>query len=187
MPAKKMIALSRDMKVSKDKLSRRVTAENAMIPNEELQPDPPARLKGHKTAAAIWKKIVTLYASVDGMIATAFDSGVLEKYCLLEEELIWLEGRRSKLDEDLIDLEKMTAKKPRTNDADQWKIYLNLLEQRNALSSRLQSWDGRIDNKRKLSLSLSMALYLNPRSRAGVEPPQKEVEPELSEMDKLLS
>ena len=58
MPARKMLALSRDMKVSKDKLSQRVLAESAMIPKSELQPDPPARLKGHKTAAAIWKKIV---------------------------------------------------------------------------------------------------------------------------------
>lgn len=187
MPARKMLALSRNSKINKNKMAERVAAENSMIPSEELQTVPPARLKGHKTASAMWKKIVLLYSSVEGKVATAFDAGVLEKYCLLEEELIWLEGRRSKMDKDLLDLEKLTAKKPRTGDEDQWKIYLKLLDQCNALSGRLQSWDGRIDNKRKLSLALSMALYLNPRSRAGVAPPTKETEEPEDEIETLLN
>ena len=57
-----------------------------------------------------------------------------------------------------------------------FKNYLRLLEQYGALLARLQGIDARLDGKRKLIHLLAQSLYLTPRSRAGVVPPQKEEE-----------
>jgi hypothetical protein len=46
--------------------------------------------------------------------------------------------------------------------------------------------DARLDGKRKLLHSIAQSLYLTPRSRAGVAPPEKEPEKPKSEMDELL-
>lgn len=187
MPAKKPSVLIMTAKDSKEKIQLRENSEAAMRPREPLELDPPARLKTHKNASEIWKRTIALYVSVAGEIVTAFDRDLLIKYCLIEEELIWLEDRRQKVDEECISLEKMTKKRPGSNDSDEkWKAYLGLLKQYSAVLARVQGYDARIDGKRKLSHQIAQSLYLTPRSRAGVTPPEKEAAPVKNQMARLL-
>lgn len=144
-----------------------------MEPIEELTVSPPAGLKGHKHAAATWKRLVKLYSETDGKIVTAFDADLLVKYCLLEEECVALESIRDDTLSEHNDLKKILGKwsKPKP---DEMKNFINLLEQKNALLARYQGLDARLDGKRKLLHALAQSLYLTPRSRAGAEPPRKE-------------
>jgi hypothetical protein len=67
------------------------------------------------------------------------------------------------------------------------KDYLGALFQANALLQRYQGMDARLDGKRKLVFTLAQAMYLTPRSRAGVAPKQKEEEQPKNEMEELLN
>jgi hypothetical protein len=186
MPARKSIALI-TAKESKENLERRAMLEASMTPREPLEVDPPARLKKHKTASEIWTRTIALYISIDGQIVTAFDRDLLIKYCLLEEELLWLEDRREKVDEEASAIEKMTKKRPGVKDSDErWKAYLGLLKQYSAVLARVQGYDARIDGKRKLSHQIAQSLYLTPRSRAGVAPPEKDLPKPKNPMEELL-
>lgn len=155
-----------------------------MTPKTELTLNPPAALNGHKTAADVWKRLVGLYLETEGTIITAFDADLLVKYCLAEEELLELFTLRAsikKLWEQHVKM--LSAMKPK---GDQLKDYFNALAQANALLQRFQGMDARLDGKRKLVFALAQSLYLTPRSRAGVAPPEKEPEEPKSEMENLL-
>lgn len=186
MSARKLSVLMNrhDSNAARDK---RTAAEKSMTPREPLQLAPPARLKGHKIASGLWKKIVTLYFSVEGQIATAFDEEILINFCLLREECDWLDEIRGKVGGEFIAIEKMISKKPSANDEAKMKNYLKLLEQYGAILARLQGIDARLDGKRKLTHSMAQSLYLTPRSRAGVAPPVKEQVKEMDPMEALLS
>lgn len=147
-----------------------------MTPTTELTVSPPPELRGHKHAAAAWKRLIKLYAETEGTIVTAFDADLLAKYCLLEEECVTLEEIRDEQLTDLDGVKKRLSKmgKPKTDDI---KEYIALLEQKNALLARYQGLDARLDGKRKLLHALAQSLYLTPRSRAGVDPKRKGEEP----------
>lgn len=181
MPAKKPPSLI-DRHDTKADRSARADAESAMTPKTELTRKPPAKLTGHKIAIATWKHAVGLYAETTGKIATSFDENLLVKYCLVEEECVWLEKIRLKIEKLYVSTDKKLAKmKP-----DDLEAYYKALSQVNALLTRLQGFDARLDGKRKLSHTMEMSLYLTPRSRAGVAPPTKEPETPLSPMEKML-
>lgn len=181
MPARKPLTLiTRDETL--DAKRRRRDAESAMTPRTTLTLKPPPALKGHKPAADVWRRVVGLYAEVDGTIVTSFDHDLLIKYCLLEEECDWLAGIRKSIEKQYDGANVKLAKaKPDNIDA-----YYKALGQLNALLTRLQGFDARLDGKRKLLHSLAQSLYLTPRSRAGVAPPTKEPETPKSEMESLL-
>jgi hypothetical protein len=128
---------------------------------------------------------VGLYAELEGKIATSFDEDLLVKYCLLEEEVVELADMRKTIKAEWQDQLKAVKKIKTTVENFQqvgqmWSIV-------NALFTRFQGMDARLDGKRKLLHALSMSLYLTPRSRAGVEPPMKEPEAPQSEMEKVLN
>lgn len=163
--------------------SARADAESAMTPKTELTRKPPAKLTGHKIAIATWKRTVGLYGEIEGQIATSFDEDLLVKYCLVEDECDWLSRIRSKIEKQYVSADTKLAKmKP-----DDLESYYKALSQVNALLTRLQGFDARLDGKRKLGLAYSQSLYLTPRSRAGVAPPTKETEAPLSAMEKTLN
>ena len=187
MPAKKPASLIPINETKADRAAR-VSAEMSMIPKTELTNRPPAALKGHKLAPAVWKKIVNLYASTDGKIATSFDEDLLIQYCLCIEELPWLSDMRTAVEGEYKAIQKQVTKLRSAKMSDEGlKNYLSLLNQLNALLTRLQSFDARIDGKRKLIHSLSQSLYLTPRSRAGVAPAQREEDDPMDEMETLLN
>jgi len=155
-----------------------------MTPKTVLTLKPPIELKGHKTAAGVWKRLVGLYFETEGTIVTAFDADLLVKYCLAEEELHELETLRASIKKLwLVHLRLLTMIKPKP---DQVKDYFNALAQANALLQRFQGMDARMDGKRKLVFALAQSLYLTPRSRAGVAPTEKEPPEPDNPMGKFL-
>lgn len=185
MPTKKPIVLLNNHDTL-DNREKRNAAENSITPTAPLPHDPPPKLSGHKMASMLWKKIVELYDSIDGKIATAFDEETLINFVLLWEECEWLISIRGKVDKERASVEKMIAKKPEIKDDAKMKNYLNLLAQYSALLARLQGLDARLDGKRKLMHTLAQSLYLTPRARAGVVPPQKGTPPPADPMEAFL-
>jgi phage terminase small subunit len=183
MPARKPSALNTRHDTKRDR-SARESGENALIPKTQLTREPPAGLKGHKRASATWKRIVGLYFETQGTIITAFDADVLVKYCLAEEELNELFALRAQIKKAWDKHNKWLEKLKPT--AENMKLYLSALDQASALLQRFQGMDARLDGKRKLIFTLAQSLYLTPRSRAGVAPPEKEPEELQDEMSKLL-
>lgn len=184
MPAKKPSTLNVKNDTKKDRADR-ARSESAMTPKTELTLKPPVSLNGHKIAIATWKRIVGLYLEVEGKIATSFDTDVLVKYCILEEEVVELQDMRSTIKNEWEKNLKF-VKKMKPN-AETIKEYLGLWDLVNALFVRFQGMDARLDGKRKLLHALAQSLYLTPRSRAGVAPPTKPFEEPESEMEKLLN
>jgi phage terminase small subunit len=183
MPARKPSSLNNSHD-SKQNRGTRDAAESALNPKTLLTIKPPAALTGHKLASDTWQRIVGLYFETKGTIITAFDQALLIKYCLAEEELIELFKMRSEIKKTWeIHLKWLNNFKPK---GEEIKDYLGALQQANALLQRFQGMDARLDGKRKLIFALEQSLYLTPRSRAGVAPPEKEPEEPESEMDKLL-
>ncbi len=170
MPAKKPQSLS-NRHSTKEEIDERAAAEAAIAPITQLSTKPPPLLQKHKGARATWSRLVGLYLEVKGTIITAFDADLLAKYCILEEECLWLEGKRAEVDRTAVKLNKQIAKI--TPKGERMKVYYQLLEQYNALNARVQGLDARLDGKRKLLHSLAQSLYLTPRSRAGVAPTEK--------------
>jgi hypothetical protein len=120
----------------------------------------------------MWKRLIALYGEVDGTIVTAFDANLLTRYCLLEEECLWLDGKRTEVDNNAKRLDKLLNTKAKLKEVDA-ENYLGLLQQYNALNARVQGLDARLDGKRKLLVAIEQSLYLTPRSRAGVAPTEK--------------
>lgn len=171
---------------SKEIRGARESAEDAMTPKTALTAAVPVRLRGknHAQAAATWKRIIGLYLEIEGKIVTAFDHDLLIKYCLLEEEVIELADMRRTIKEDW-ETNSKAAKKIKPN-PDTLKDWVRMWEVVNGLFQRFQGMDARLDGKRKLLHTLSQSLYLTPRSRAGVAPPEKERDPEQDDMADLL-
>jgi len=184
MPARKPSTLNTRNDTKADRLKREAV-ESAMTPVTQLSSKRPLLLQKHKHASAIWKRLIGLYSEVEGTIATAFDEDLLTKYCILEEECIWLDGKRAEVDKNAKRLNKLLENKARLKEVDAEK-YLGLLQQYSALNARVQGFDARLDGKRKLLHSLAQSLYLTPRSRAGVAPPEKPPKKPKSAMGGLL-
>lgn len=183
MPARKPASL-RKRHDTKEERSARESAESALTPKTQLSIEPPDDLKGHAHARATWKRIVSLYYETQGTIITAFDTDVLVKYCLAEEELIELFALRKTVAKMWETHTKVLAKlKP---DNKNLKSYFGALAAANALLQRYQGIDARLDGKRKMIFALAQSLYLTPRSRAGVAPAEKPEEEPQDEMSRLL-
>lgn len=176
MPTVKPSSLSRRHS-TKAEIAARTESEAAMSPVTELTVVPPPELRGHKLAAAAWKYYVKLYAETQGTIITAFDTGLLGKFCLLEEECVTLETIRDEQLDEFEAVKKNLSKLGKMKSPEDVKLYIAMLEQKNALLARYQGLDARLDGKRKLLHALAQSLYLTPRSRAGVDPKRKGEEP----------
>ena len=183
MPKSKPTTLLKRHDTKADRTAR-VDAESSMEPMTKLTAKAPAELKGHRTAIDVWRRLMGLYLETEGTIITSFDADVLVKYCLAEEELQELAKLRSEIKKMWDAHSKMIGRmKP---NAESMKDYFNALMQANALLQRFQGMDARMDGKRKLVFALAQSLYLTPRSRAGVAPPNKEPDKPPSEMEGLL-
>jgi phage terminase small subunit len=183
MPARKPSTLTtrHDTNAEKD---ARAAAESALTPKTELSARPPSELWNHKHASALWKELIGLWSETQGKIVTAFDEQLLVKYCLAEEELQELFEMRGQIKELWTSHKAVLANMQPTPET--MKDYFNALAQANALLQRFQGMDARLDGKRKLVFSLAQSLYLTPRSRAGVAPPEKEPEEPKDDMEQLL-
>jgi len=183
MPARKPSTLNTRNDTKADR-SKRKEGESSMMPKTKLTAIAPMELKGHAHSAATWKRLIGLYLQVDGVIATAFDRDILVKYCLLEEEVVELATMRKTMYSDWKTSQK-EAKKTKP-DATGIKDFLAMWTVVNGMFERFRGMDARLDGKRKLLMALSQSLYLTPRSRAGVAPPEKPPEKPKSAMGGLL-
>lgn len=179
MPARKPTGLNtrHDSLTEKEDREKK---EAAMKPRTRLDIAAPARLSGHKTAIAQWKKTIGLYQETEAEIATAFDENLLIDYCLIVEELPRLEKLRDEMQEAW-SAELKTVKRMKNGDEKikQWGVV-------NALYQNFKGMDARVDGKRKLKHEAETKLYLTPRSRAGVAPPEKPKEPPKSGIESLI-
>src|SRR5688500_16852114 len=152
MPAKKPKSLNKRHDTKADKNARE-SAEQAMTPTTKLTVNPPAVLARNKNAVATWKRLVGLYFEAEGEIVTAFDADTLVKYCLLEAECLVMEGLRDAVLKDYASIAGQLAKmKPK---GEEIKLFYKLMEQVNALLTRYQGLDARLDGKRKLLHTLA--------------------------------
>ena len=170
MPARKPDALLVS-KVSKENKKKRKESEKLMKPSFPINQSVPAILRGKKIAEETWIKTISLYDSAKGELVTAFDENILTTFCLLEEQIRWLDIQAENIKKSIDVVEKIILKKPAPkSEKSVIKEYYNLVKQYNYLISRLQGIDARCDGKRKLLHQISQSLYLTPRSRAGVSP-----------------
>jgi phage terminase small subunit len=183
MPARKPVALVVRAE-TKDTRSARETGESALTPRTQLTDATPPILRGHKKAVSTWKRLVRLYQEIDGTIVTAFDADLLIKYCLLEEEVDELALMRKRIKAEWENKLK-AANRIRLSEVN-LKEWVQMWTVINALFARFQGMDARLDGKRKLLLSISQSMYLTPRSRAGVAPPEKPEDEPPSDMDNVL-
>jgi hypothetical protein len=183
MPARKPSSLITRAE-TKDKHNARTAGEAGLMPKTTITKAPPAGLKGHKFAGDVWRRLIGLYFETEGTIVTAFDADLLIKYCLAEEELQELFKLRGEIKKLWTRHSSILANMNPKNDA--LKDYFNALAQANALLQRFQGMDARLDGKRKMVFALAQSMYLTPRSRAGVAPPEKPPEKPKSKMGGLL-
>lgn len=160
-----------------------------MTPRTALTARPPADLKGHPRATAVWKRTLTLYGETEAKIVTGFDQGILVDYCLLVEQLIELdELRRQSLDSHgimLKSLKTLIAKLKRSDPKTALAEQMAIAEKLDMVLGQIIKIDGRTERKRVVIHTLRQSLYLTPRSRAGVAPAEREEEIK-DEMSKLL-
>lgn len=184
MPARKPKSLTNRHDTKEDKQARE-DAEKAFTPKTSISKTPPSALKGHARGSATWRRLVGLYFETAGTIITAFDEDLLIKYCLAEEELDELFKLRSDIKKLWTTHNKMLGEMRPT--AETIRDYFGALSQANALLQRFQGMDARMDGKRKLVVTMAQSLYLTPRARAGVAPPEKPPEKPKSKMGDLLN
>ena len=171
---------------TKKKKGQRAGAEEALTPTTQISKTAPAVLKDHAHAQATWRRLLGLYLEVKGTIVTSFDADLLVKYCLAEEELGELYSVRQQVKKLWDRHVKVLDKFDGDIESKDLKWYYNALAQANALLGKYKDFDARLDGKRKMIVTMAQSLYLTPRSRAGVAPPEKPNEEPDSPMEKAL-
>lgn len=184
MPARKLNLLNK-RSLNKSDIAARVDAELSATPKTLLTLKPPEELKGHKKAVAVWKWVIGLYSEVDGTIATAFDEPTLIDVCMLKEEIPELVVLRYTQKKDY-EARQVALNKIKSTPENE-KFLVEMWKITNGSYQNFKSTCARLDAKRKLLHLLGQSLYLTPRSRAGVSPPQKDAAPEEDLMEALLN
>lgn len=165
-------------------LRARSERESAVRPKGALPNAAPARLSGHPTAEAVWRRLMRLYAELEGELVTKLDMDLLVDYCVLIEQTDELdEMRGSARDVWRALMEARQAARDEGDDASA----LSLGNKVTAAFDAIVKLDGRVDRKRALLLQLRQSLYLTPRARAGVAPDKKEEPAPPDEMESLLA
>ena len=152
-----------------------------MTPRTALTARVPAPLYGRKRAAETWRRLIGLYDELDAPIVTAFDQDLLITYCVVLEEIL---DELPALKETAIATYHNIEQRMRgmENEDALFKLTGELIK----LLKEIKGIDARLDVKRKLLHTLQQSLYITPRSRAGVSPPEKDPEAPLDDMEKLL-
>ena len=166
-----------------DEKQERRRRESSVRPRKRISVQAPARLKGHEGAARAWRRIMRLYAELEGEIVTRLDTDLLVDYCLLMEQLEEMDCIRQAAGEVWKLLEAKRQELMAQGD-----IENAIIVGAKALSAfeGMVKLDGRVDRKRDLLHKWRQSLYLTPRARAGVAPKEKEPEEAPDELERLL-
>jgi hypothetical protein len=184
MPAKKPAGLITRAETKADR-KQRADGEAALKPRDPLRMKPPARLTGHVVASALWRRMISMYSGLAAEIVTRLDEDMLVSYCILEEQLAEMDRLRTTAQKNYERAQKTLDLWAAKEDVD----IKELIKWQNSVNWGLDSvtkLDARVDRKRALLHVLRQSLYLTPRSRAGVAPPEKPPEEPKSEMEKIL-
>jgi len=173
MPARKPLSLYSSTDRHKARREARADAEKGMISKIGLSTAAPARLRGHKRAAAVWRRLMKIYNTLAAQIVTGLDWVLVENYCLgCEEldELIFMRTTSFATYRELNQAFKRAQLEGETEKA------VSLAKDLTGAYEAVLKVDARVDRKKQLLHTLSQSLYITPRARAGVTPAQKEVE-----------
>jgi phage terminase small subunit len=154
-----------------------------MKPKIRLSSNAPARLRGHKRAAAVWRRLMKVYNTMTAQIVTGLDWILVENFCLGVEELDELATMRKSAYQAYIEINESFETAQKTGDA------ITALELTEALASAYDAVlkvDARVDRKKQLLHTLGQSLYVTPRARAGVAPSEKEKSEDAYESNKLI-
>lgn len=191
MPTKKPASLN----VRHDTLAEteaRTSAESALTPRRRLPESEPVALKKHPVAAREWRRLIAMYNELDAEIVSRLDMGMLLDYCMLLEQTEELdELRKASVDgwrsaQKMLEAFQERGKDDPEAESIDIKTWIKAQEAVNWAYDKIIKVDGRVDRKRALLLQLRQSLYLTPRSRAGVTPAEKTVEPDKSDTEKAL-
>lgn len=180
MPAKKHKALSSRHDAAADRETR-IAAESALAP--ELSGRVPPELFNRPTAQKVWKRVISMWSNVEGgdQIITGFDQDLLTIYCLaLDEAYVEL----PRLKTEAWDAYRLLKNKLKTVDDE--KALLEITRQMVAMLKEIKGIDSRLDVKRSHLHKYLQSLYMTPRSRAGVAPPEKAPEEPESELERIM-
>lgn len=162
-----------------------------MTPKRRLPESEPASLTAYPIAAREWRRLIRMYNSLDAEIVSRLDMGMLLDYCMLLEQMTELDKLRAAAVEEwntakaIMDAFRKRVEQNPEVEID-LKTFTKAAEAVNWAFDKIVKVDGRVDRKRALLLQLRQSLYLTPRSRAGVNPPDKpEPEPD-DDMTALL-
>jgi hypothetical protein len=183
MPARKPSSLINRHETAEERAERE-ERDAALRPNRALPQNPPASLRGRKTAEVVWRRLIRMYGELEAEIITRLDMDLLVDYCILAEQVSELDAmrkaamsqfelldtlRKKYIDEGKIESAVVTGAKMEATFEDTLKL------------------DGRVDRKRDLMFRLRQSLYLTPRARAGTAPKGKDKEAEVVDpMEALL-
>ena len=154
-----------------------------MRPERGLPMSPPARLRGHKVASAAWRRMMRMYAELEGEIVTRLDSGLLIDYCLLIEQVFELDQMRQAAYQAWT---MLGSEYDKLLQSGQLEEAISLVGKMTSASEVLIKLDSRVDRKRDLVFKFRQSLYLTPRARAGVAPAKKEQEEPKDPLEMLL-
>lgn len=184
MSAKKPVGLL-SYHQSKDECQQRLAGEAGLRPKDPLQVNPPARLTGHPVASGLWRQTIKMYQGLSTEIISLLDQGILEDYCIINEQLLEMDQLRITACKNYASAQKMLDRLVKKNEIDP-KVLTKWQESINWSFDEIVKLDARVDRKRSQLHTLRQSLYLTPRSRAGVSPPEKAPEKPKSAMEKLL-
>jgi hypothetical protein len=184
MPTKKPTGLlaRHDLKTDRRK---RADGEAALQPREPLRLKPPARLTGHPVASTLWRRMIAMYNGLGAEIVTRLDQDMLVDYCLLDEQSGEMDRLRAAA---MKNYERAQRTLDRTAEKGEFdlKLLIKWQDSVNCSLGEVVKLDARVDRKRALLHDLRQSLYLTPRSRAGVAPPEKPPKEPKSEMAKII-
>jgi phage terminase small subunit len=169
MAAKKPISLH-TRHSTKAEIQQRAANEEMLQPATGWKMRLPDRLRGHDVATKAWKKLVEELRSLEAILVTKLDSGLMIDYCMLEEQVAELDEMRR---ESFIAWKEQNNKLKQTLIVEEKSLALNQME---TAADTMIKVDGRVDRKRALLLQMRQSLYLTPRARAGVAPKGKDPE-----------
>ena len=182
MPARKPKSLIVRHETAAEK-DARIAGEEALRPAKGLPMSPPARLRDHQVASAAWRRVMRMYAELEGEIVTRLDYDLLVDYCLLIEQVAELDRMRKAAYQVWMRLGEEYDKLVEDGQAEE---ALKLIGKMGDAFDGVVKLDGRVDRKRDLVFKLRQSLYLTPRARAGVAPAKKEKEAPKDALEMLL-
>ncbi|MBE0699679.1 MAG: P27 family phage terminase small subunit [Anaerolineaceae bacterium] len=183
MPARKPQALITRHETAAERKARE-ESEARLRPNRQLPLSAPVQIKDMKIAAEAWRRVMREYRSIEGEIVTRLDLDLLLDYCVLAEQVHELDAMRATSREIYKNLSKLYSqfmKNGQETDA------VMMASKVTGAFDAVVKLDGRVDRKRDLMFKMRQHLYLTPRSRAGVAPPQKEREKEVDPLEAFLN